>query len=207
MCNKCRNYITVKTGKSFDALDWEANECSSKTKQKCLCGKDISNLFELSSSVHNLKLVVGCVCIKNTFTDNKEMINKVTKTKCDICDKEMNRSSYVSHLKSKRHIANENKLHESESESDFEIDLDDWSDELYTDDEDDYSDLDDRLCIDCSEDIFDQPKHYTRCKKCFLSKIKKDNKNKPDKKCSCGKSIKPTFKYCYPCYKKRSFNF
>jgi hypothetical protein len=212
MCNKCRKYITEKTGKPFDANEWEANDYTLEDAQKCLCGKSIHNLFELSSNKHDMKLVVGNVCISNTFTDNKEMIKKVEYVKCDVCDKELKRSSYKAHLKSKKHLMNlKAPESDSDSESEFEIESDeeeysnidmdyDSEDELESEDEED--ELDNRLCIDCNCDIFDLPNYYTRCKSCYKKKIKNDYKDKPKKKCACGRSISANYNKCYPCFRK-----
>lgn len=122
MCKKC---ISVMINKE-DKRTWEEQskdfELLGKRKgkyneDKCICGHNIEQLYNVINTKTQEKFILGSECIKNykdgVFKCNKTILSGLTelkKIKCDICNIKV--GNIKIHNKSNKHINNVKKVEE-----------------------------------------------------------------------------------------------
>ena len=107
MCQDCRNLLTKHSNKQFNQKEWSKINYDITTKyindnhDHCLCGHYIQDKYPITDNV--IYAILGSNCIKNIFPENKKLQKAVFYVDCDICDCTLKKTSYIAHLKTKKH--------------------------------------------------------------------------------------------------------
>jgi len=67
----------------------------------CICGQSIKNLYFVKKKKSKTVYIIGSKCIKQLFPDNIKLIESVTTTYCECCDKRY--TDIITHNESKKH--------------------------------------------------------------------------------------------------------
>jgi hypothetical protein len=181
----CKNCIAVLKGTAENETLTEVEQMKFKyfaedeQYDNCICGQDIKSRFHIMNTETEDVFIIGSQCIKYLFPKNDELILRVFRKKCQVCDTYVLKTGFDAHEKSKKHLAKYNDMLQGRRLAKLL--------KKY------------RMCEYCQEYRIPLKSTFKYCFPC--NGLKKEKCSKCDEKIS--KRQHELFKMCYTCTSKK----